>query len=147
MLRDPRDVCLSCFTNLFRLGPGLAGFPTLKATAELYATVMTLWEESQRRLPLDIHVLRYEDLVDDLEGSARQLFEFLGLGWEDAVLDYRSAARARYIVTPSYHQVVQPVYDSSRGRWRRFRAEMAPVLGLLQPFVAAFGYDEEGGGA
>jgi tetratricopeptide (TPR) repeat protein len=147
MLRDPRDVCLSCFTNLFRLGPGLAGFPTLKATAELYATVMTLWEESRRRLPLDIHVLRYEDLVDDLEGSARQLFEFLGLGWEDAVLDYRSAARARYIVTPSYHQVVQPVYDSSRGRWRRFRAEMAPVLGLLQPFVAAFGYDEEGGGA
>ncbi len=147
MLRDPRDVCLSCFTNLFRLGPGLAGFPTLKATAELYAAVMTLWEESRRRLALDIHVLRYEDLVDDLEGSTRQLLDFLGLGWEEAVLDYRSAARARYIVTPSYHQVIEPIYDSSRGRWRRFRVEMVPVLGLLQPFVAAFGYDGKDGDA
>jgi tetratricopeptide (TPR) repeat protein len=147
VLRDPRDVCLSCFTNLFRLGPGLASFPTLNATAELYAAVMALWEESRNRLPLDVHLLRYEDLVDDLESSTRQLFAFLGLEWEDRVLDYRSAARERYIVTPSYHQVVQSVYDSSRGRWRRFPAEMAQVLDLLQPFVAAYGYDEDGEGA
>jgi tetratricopeptide (TPR) repeat protein len=142
MLRDPRDVCLSCFTNLFRLGPGLAGFPTLKATAELYVAVMTVWRESQRRLPLDVHILRYEDLIEDLESSARRLFAFLGLDWQERVLDYRSAARERYIVTPSYHQVVQPLYATSHGRWRRFQGEMAPVLGLLRPFVKTFGYDE-----
>ena len=145
MLRDPRDVCLSCFTNLFRLGPGLAGFPTLQATAELYAAVMALWQESRRRLSLDVHILRYEDLTRDLEGEARRLFAFLDLDWQEEVLDYRAAARRRYIVTPSYHQVVRPVYATSRGRWRRYEADMASVQDLLRPFVEAFGYADDAG--
>ena len=139
-LRDPRDVCLSCFTNLFRLGPGLAGFPSLESSADLYAAVMTLWLESRQRLNLSFHVVRYEDLIDDLETEARRLIAFLDLEWKEQVLDYRELARNRYIVTPSYHQVVRPLYGSARGRWRRFESALDPVIPKLQPFLEAFGY-------
>ena len=119
----------------------MPGFPSLEATADLYAAVATLWRESHRRLALACHVTRYEDLIDDLEGEARRLTGFLGLSWDDRVLTYRERAQNRYIVTPSYHQVVRPLYDSSRGRWRRFESELAPVLPTLDPFVTEFDYD------
>jgi tetratricopeptide (TPR) repeat protein len=140
-LRDPRDVCLSCFTNLFRLGAGLAGFPTLESAARLYAAVMRHWLTAQARLPLNSHVFRYEDMIEDLAGEAKGLIAFLGLPWEDSVLDYRSKAEQRYIVTPSYHQVVQPLYSSSLARWRRYPEAWAPVQPILAPFIERFGYD------
>ena len=141
-LRDPRDVCISCFANLFRLEEGLAGFPSLEETARLYAATMALYQQARQTLPLAFHELRYETLLEDFPGEARRLFAFLELPWEEAVLDYGRTARSRSIVTPSYHQVTQPLYRHAEGRWRHYDAAMAPVLPLLAPFVAAFGYDE-----
>lgn len=139
-LRDPRDVCLSCFTTLFRLRGGVASFPTLEHGAALYREVMGLWLK-QRNLPtLDSRTLRYEDLVEDFEARMRELLDFLGLPWHDAVLDYAEAARGRYIATPSYDQVVRPLYRSSIGRWRHFAEHLGPILPELEPFVKEFGY-------
>ncbi len=140
-LRDPRDVCLSCFTNLFRLGEGLAGFPSLEHSAELYAAVMTLWLRAKEKWAFDLLEVRYEDLITDLEGEARRLCSFLSLPWEPGLLDYRERAKEGLIVTPSYHQVVRPLYHSSRQRWRRYATEMAPVLPVLAPFVETLGYE------
>ena len=118
------------------MGEGLAGFPTLESAAQLYAAVMSLWQQSSARLPLDSHQLRYEDLIEDLEGEARKVIGFLGSGeWEDGILDYRDQARRRYIVTPSYHQVVQPLYKTSRARWRHYPEALAQVEPLLAPFI------------
>lgn len=36
-LRDPRDSCLSCFTQEFRLNAAMINFITLEQTAEFYA--------------------------------------------------------------------------------------------------------------
>ena len=77
----------------------------------------------------------------DLEGQARRLCGFLEVPWEQGLLDYRARAKEDLIVTPSYHQVVRPLYDSSRQRWRRYAVEMEAVLPLLAPFVESLGYD------
>jgi len=45
------------------------------------------------------------------------------------------------IVDPSVLDSLQEIFDRARGRWRRYEAQMAPVLPILAPFVAAFGYD------
>ena len=47
----------------------------------------------------------------------------------------------RTISTPSYHQVVQPLYTRSIGRWRNYLPELEPILPVLAPYVSAFGYD------
>lgn len=139
-VRDPRDVVLSCYMRAFGLNEAMRNFLTLAGTAELYAGVMQIGIRCRERLGGQVHLIRYESLVDDLEGAARGLCMFLGLDWDPAMLRFQETAKKRRINTPSYHQVVQPVYASARARWRHYRKFLEPVLPQLQPFLDFFGY-------
>ena len=141
-LRHPCDVVLSGFMQAFRPNPAMVRFSTLADTAALYAQVMDLWRRYAQVLPLAVHAVRYEDLVADLEGEARRVLTFLDLPWDDAILEYADRARGRAISTPSYHQVVQPIYKTSVDRWARYRKQLEPLLPLLAPSIEAFGYDK-----
>ena len=140
-LRDPRDVCLSCLMQEFRPNVAMVHFYTLETTARLYVGVMDLWMRYREHIGLASIETRYEDLVNDLEGSARRLLEFLGMPWDDAVLAYTDRAKERLISTPSYEAVSRPIYKSSAGRWRNYEAQLEPVREMLQPFIEAFGYE------
>ncbi|MGA9852428.1 MAG: sulfotransferase [Gammaproteobacteria bacterium] len=139
-LRDPRDVVLSCFMQSFEPNAAMRHFFTLESTVEYYAAVMAVGRTALEALPGRIHRLRYEDLVEDTEAEARRLLAFLHLGWEPAVLDFHKTARQRRINTPSYHQVAQPIYSTSRERWRRYEKHLQSALPRLQSFVKFFGY-------
>ncbi len=115
-------------------------FLSLEETARYYTAVMGVGAAALERLPALCHRVRYEDVVADTEAEARRLLEFLGVPWEPQVLDFHETARARRINTPSYHQVAEPIYTRARERWRRYEDQLRPVLPLLQPFVARFGY-------
>ena len=139
-LRDPRDVCLSCFAQDFVPNEAMAQFFDLERTATLYADVMGLWLEQRGRIAVPWLELRYEDLVADLEGSARRLMAFLELPWDPAVLRYHERAAQRRLITPSHQDVCRPIFTRARGRWLRYRRHLAPILPTLAPLVAAFGY-------
>lgn len=143
-LRHPCDVVLSCFMQDFRMNDVMAHFTSLDGAAELYAAVMGLWRQYQAALPIDLHQIRYEDLVGDFDGEARRVLEFLGVGWDAGVRDFASHAAARgWIDTPSYADVTQPIFSRAIGRWQRYSAQMAPLFDQLRPYVEAFGYDPE----
>ena len=142
-VRHPCDVVLSNFMQHYTPSDAFAHFWTLADAARLYDAVMSLWRVLAQRLPLDVHQVKYEDLVADVEGEARRLLAFLGADWDDAVLDHVGhvhGQRAR-INTTSYHQVAEPVYTRAVDRWRRYRDQLEPVLPLLEPHAAAFGYE------
>ncbi|MGE5626262.1 MAG: tetratricopeptide repeat-containing sulfotransferase family protein [Bacillota bacterium] len=139
-LRDPRDVVLSCFMQSFALNEAMRHFLTLRETGEYYAAVMRVGADALEKLPEAVHRIRYEDVVQDAEAEARRLLEFLGLSWEPKVLDFQETAKKRRINTPSYHQVAQPIYSSAKQRWKRYEAQLGPVLPVLEPFVKRFGY-------
>ncbi len=139
-LRDPRDVVLSCFMQTFTLNEAMRHFLSLDETARYYAAVMGVAARAESRLGPRVLRVRYEDVVSDTEGQARRLLAFLQLPWDPAVLAFHETARKRRINTPSYQQVVQPVYGSARERWRKYAEELAPVLPVLEPFVRSFGY-------
>jgi tetratricopeptide (TPR) repeat protein len=142
-LRHPCDVVLSNFMQAFQPNAAMIHFATLDGAARFYGDVMELWLHYRRILPLDVVIVRYEDLTADLEGEARRLLAALGLDWDDGVLGYAERAKGRAIATPSYHQVVQPIYRRSVGRWRNYADALAPVLPTLTPFISAFGYDRD----
>ncbi|HVI05898.1 MAG TPA: sulfotransferase, partial [Sphingomicrobium sp.] len=140
-LRHPCDVALSCFMANFRLNEGMSSFTSLEKTAELYDLSFGYFEHVQRLMPMPVHVIRYESIVEDRETELRGLFDFLGLDWHDAVLDHQSTALGRgRIKTASYAQVVEPIYTRSAGRWQKYRKHLEPILPVLAPWAEKFGY-------
>ena len=138
--RDPRDVVLSCFRRRFGMNPSMYQLLTLEGAAAYYDAVMRLAELYRGLLPLQQRLVRYEALVDDFEGVARDACAFLGLGWDQGLHDFAAKARTRGISTPSAAQVARGLNREGQGAWRRYRDQMASVLPLLQPWVERFGY-------
>jgi Flp pilus assembly protein TadD len=142
MTRHPCDVVLSCFMNNFEIHAGTVHFTRLGSTVDLYCSIMDLWLLYVQRLGFRHLVLRYEDLIASPESEMRRLIGFLDLPWVPELLDHRAAALRRgYISTPSYSQISQPLYQSSRDRWRRYAAYLEPYMPRLMPYISAFGYE------
>ncbi|MGD8977585.1 MAG: sulfotransferase [Gammaproteobacteria bacterium] len=140
-IRDPRDVCLSCFMQSFSLNAAMAHFLDLELTVEYYREVMGLGLDTLERWPLHAHRVRYEELVTDPAAIVGGALDFLGLPWDDAVLDYRSGLAGSHISTPSSTQVSEPIYRSAIGRWRRYREPMSEAIESLAPMVRRLNYD------
>jgi tetratricopeptide (TPR) repeat protein len=140
-LRHPCDVALSCFMQAFGNNPVLDNFRSLQDTAATYRRVMDLWLRYRELLPLVVHDLRYEALVADKQKEIAALLGFLGLEWEEAMQDHTGHAKKRgRIYTPSYHQVIRPVYGDAVERWRRYRGHFGQALEALRPYAERFGY-------
>jgi hypothetical protein len=140
-LRDPRDVVLSCFRRRFGMNPSMYQLLTLDGAAAYYDAVMRLSEIYRPLLPLAQHIVRYESLVDDFEGTARAACEFVGVEWDSVIADFAVKARARGISTPSAAQVARGLNREGKGVWRRYREQMEPVLPVLEPWAERFGYE------
>jgi tetratricopeptide (TPR) repeat protein len=140
-LRDPRDCVLSCYQQRFGMNAAMFQLLRLDTAAAYYDAVMRLVQTCRAKLPLDVHEARYESVVTDFDGTVKSLLAFLGLPWDDAVRGYAETAKRRVIATPSAAQVVRPLYTTSQGKWRNYRRFLEPVLPVLEPWVAAFGYD------
>ncbi|HEX4184085.1 MAG TPA: sulfotransferase [Caulobacteraceae bacterium] len=142
-LRDPRDVVLSCFRRSFQINAGMYQFVTLEGAARYYDAVMRLAELYKRKLPLDLHVVRYESFVADFEGEARAVCDFLGIDWSEDLRNFAENARTRQIRTPSAAQVRGGLYSTGAGQWRRYARHLEPILPILAPWVERFGYDPD----
>ncbi len=127
--RDPRDNCLSMFKNQFIDG-------TYRYTTDLAALgraylahldYLAFWREV---CPNDFYELRYEDLIADPETGARDLIAAAGLDWQDGVMDFHKSRSS--VKTLSSMQVRQPIYSSSVGAWRRFEADLSPLIKVLE---------------
>jgi tetratricopeptide (TPR) repeat protein len=139
--RHPCDAVLSCFMANFQLNYAMRSFTSLEEAAATYDTVFEGWTRAETLLPLRVHRVRYERMVEDLEGEMRPLLDFLDLPWDEAVLDnQRSAAKRDHIRTASYSQVTEPIYRRATGRWERYRRHLEPVLPILAPWAERLGY-------
>jgi hypothetical protein len=95
------------------------------------------------RFALDVHTIRYEDVVEDFDGHVSALCEFLGVPWEEGLRQFSARALDRgKINTPSYEQVSKPIYREARYRWERYRKHLEPFLPMLRPYILQFGYDD-----
>ncbi|MCW3837139.1 tetratricopeptide repeat-containing sulfotransferase family protein [Sphingomonas canadensis] len=140
-LRHPCDVLLSCFMSNFRLNSAMANFLRLEDAAAYYDLTFRHWERARELLPLNVHTIVYEQLVEDVAAEVRPLFDFLGLEWREEALDHTRTAKARgLITTASYSQVTEPIYKRAAGRWTRYRKHLEPVLPVLEPWAERFGY-------
>ena len=129
--RDPMDTCLSNFRQLFALASPYYDYSfDLLDTGRYYLQFDRLMQHWQRMLPGRILEIGYESIVDDLEGSVRQLLAFCGLPWDPACMAFE--ANAAPVATASAVQVREPINRDSIGRWRRYETELQKLRDLLR---------------
>lgn len=136
--RDPRDVCLSCFMQLMVPSPATVQLLEWERTARFFAQTMAWWEFVRPQLGIPVLEFRYEDAVAGFEQTFRRVFDFIGLTWDPAVMEFHKSAAQRTISTPSRSQVVQPLYGTSVQRWQRFAKEFDAVAPILAPYIAEY---------
>lgn len=126
--RDPVDTCLSCYTKLFQAEqPFTYDLAELGQFHRAYQALIAHW---RKVLPTDRFIeVEYEAVVEDLEGQARRLVDFLGLPWDEACLSFHKTERP--VRTASLNQVRQPIYKTSAGRWRKHADQLQPLLAAL----------------
>jgi tetratricopeptide (TPR) repeat protein len=128
--RDPLDTCLSIFFQKFLTG----GHPYSYDLFELghyyldYERLMAHW---RKVLPHGMMLeIQYEEVVERPEEMSRNLITFCGLNWEDRCLKFNENLRA--VKTSSFWQVRQPLYKTSRERWRNYERFLDPLRRVLE---------------
>jgi len=118
--RDSRDVAVSNYmTNFHARNGGLGYSYDLAWTARHIVDSKVLHRHWRARYPDDIITIDYEDLTSEPAAQLKPLMDQLGLPWQEALLDHRSASD-RQIRTASIAQVRAPLNRSSVGRWRHY---------------------------
>lgn len=140
-LRDPRDVCLSCFMQFLSLNPVSSAYLTLEGTVTQYASVMGFWRVMLSRIRNPSLEVRYEDLVENLPSAARRALDFLGVTWDEKVLRFHEHARSKPVRSPTYADVTKPLFKTAIGRWRNYQKHLEPFQEKLAPFIKAYGYE------
>lgn len=140
-LRDPRDVILSCFRRRLVMSAHMFELSRFEGAAAFYDAVMTLAQVYRERLALPTLDIRHEDMVADFDGQMRRVCDFIGVPFDDAMRDFAVHARERDIKTPSANQVVRGLNSEGAGQWKKYREQFAPVLPVLDPWAARFGYE------
>lgn len=130
--REAMACCFSSFTTYFNRH---TSFPaTLPDLARYYRGYVGAMDHFDDALPGRIHHVRYERLVDDLEGETRRLLDHLGLPFAAECLRFHE--NPREVQTPSAQQVRRPINRDGLDRWRRYEPWLEPLkqgLGTSSP--------------
>lgn len=124
--REPRDVAMSNYFVDYGAKFGGMGFAyDLSWIGEQLVDHERLIKHWNHVFPGQILEVDYDDLVEDVQGWAERIISYLGLPWEDGVLSFQSLDRA--VKTASVWQVRQPVYKTSKAKWKRYEESLQPL--------------------
>ncbi len=137
LFRDPRDVCLSCFTTEFTINRTTHLFSSIQDTVALYETVMGLWKAHAPALGDRVMAIQYEELLTNLYEQLPEIMSFCGLEPSDANIAAGEAPRQAgdWVNTASYDSVSEPVHQRAIARWQRFEPFLGPDFAPLTPYI------------
>jgi hypothetical protein len=127
--RHPLACCFANFSQYFSRTVNFAS--SLEDLGRYYRAYARMMAHFDCLLPGRIHRVRYEALVEDLEGQVRSLLEYLNLPFDEGCLRFHENPRA--IHTPSARQVRRPINREGLERWRCYEPWLGPLKDALGP--------------
>ena len=122
--RNALDCCWSNFKMQF--ADGHIASNDQRSIGLYYRAYVRLVEAISAAAPGGIIHVRYEDLVDEVEGQTRKILEFLGLEYEPECLDFHLSTSA--VATPSSEQVRRPINRDGIGTAEPYRQWLGPMI-------------------
>ena len=130
-IRHPLDTCLSCYFQNFAKVGWANEFSTIAEVYGLYRETLQYWKKV---LPDGkIFDVVYEQLVQEPEVHGKTLLESCGLEWHSDSLEFYK--KDKIVKTASLWQVRQPIYKSSRMRWKNYAAHIAELANGLSSYL------------
>lgn len=126
--RHPLDACYAIYKTLFRVGYPFSY--SLQEVGRYYIAYDALMDHWRQTIPGAFLDVSYEDVVADLEGESRRIFNYLDLEWEDSCLNFHRLKSAA--ATASAAQVRQPIYSSSVGLWKKYERQLASFAARMK---------------
>ncbi len=127
-VRDPLDTCLSIYFQYFAHPRNNYAYD-LDDIGFFFTQYLDLMEHWRTVLPVPIHEIRYEALVEDPEKTARALLSATGLPWHPDCLEPHKHTDT--ISTASLWQARQPIYTSAVGRWQHYSTQLESLRKAL----------------
>jgi Sulfotransferase family/Tetratricopeptide repeat len=131
--RSPLDSCFAMYRALFgEAYPFSYDFEELARYYAAYERLMNHWREIFGDAIFEID---YEELVGRPHHVGAALAQYCAVAWKPEATDIQHNQSVS--LTASAAQVRRPIYGSSSGRWRHYRANLAPLIdGLRRHGVA-----------
>lgn len=123
--RNPMAVCWSNYKTHFP-AIGLAYSNDQKDIADyyhLYDDLMAFWRS---QFPDCMYEIDYEALTSDQETETRKLTNYLGLPWQEALLNFH--LNSRTVTTASSLQVRKQIYAGSSDEWKKYAKWLQPMI-------------------
>lgn len=136
IVRNPMDACLSSMFSNFAHRHEWAN--NIVHVAAYCREVFGLVEHYKENLEMNFMQLRYEDLVADQEKWSRKVIEFVGVDWDNRVMEFYKIKRVAR--TASYAQVNQKIYTTSVERYKKYEKHLKEPLEILAPVMKQYGY-------
>lgn len=122
--RDPIDTCLSIYFQNFHSGHEYAfNLDNLVAWYKEYIRLMDHWRQifGEKILTVD-----YNNMINDTEKTVRDVINYCNLEWENECLLFYNSKRT--INTASNWQANQPIYKSSKQRWKNYEKFIPEII-------------------
>lgn len=135
MMRDPRAV--------------LASYKKAKVGTNQVYGIINEWAKAanvylENCNNNDFFCIRYEDLVTDPQSVLKKLFDFVGVDWDEGVLNFHNRAERGYSVEQAHHiNTMRPIFHSSLESWRKgiSLGELAVLESKLGDLMEKVGYE------
>ncbi len=126
--RNALDNCLSLYFQGFN--PSHSYSTRLDQLGKYYLEYTRLMAHWTSKFTDSILTVQYEDIVENTEQQTRKLLAFCEMPWSESCLTFYKSNR--FVKTPSYDQVRQPIYRSSIGRWKNYSDYISPLRNTLK---------------
>ncbi|MBY5269442.1 sulfotransferase family protein [Spiribacter salinus] len=143
-IRPPYDVVLSNFKQRYKQNAAMAGLNEISSACDFYKFVMREWFQAFPGQTDRVCYVYYDELVTNFEPTIRRVIDFLGVEWDDAVLDFAEHSKKRAVRTPSYANVRKGLSLGVQSTYQNYLFLFDDYCrSKLDPWVEFFGYTVE----
>ncbi len=122
--RSSVDTCLSIYFQHFNKHHSYSN--SLKMLGKYYNLYLDLMDHWRNALSMNIIELEYEKVIANPEDEMKNLLKQCNIDWDPACLKFHENKRT--VMTPSYDQVRQPIYNSSVAKWKKYEHHIGDLI-------------------
>ncbi|MBL0923749.1 MAG: sulfotransferase [Sphingomonadaceae bacterium] len=130
--RPAMDCCFSNFSQSFSTAH--ASSFALEDIGQCYVDYVRYMAHLDRVAPALVHHIDYAQLVENAEAELKAALAYLGLPWNQAVLEFHKLDRV--VRTPSSEQVRRPLNRDGMETWKPYEQWLDPLRNVLGNLAA-----------